>query len=80
VRRVVFDGWEARSEGAQHLTRRTWNLTGNPGGNLARNGFSRIEILELTPRSGAGNEIPLSNRAGSSDLDNSSQVRSGSDR
>jgi Rod binding domain-containing protein len=81
VRRIVFDGWEARQDGAEHLVQRTWNLRGNPGGNLARNGFSRIEILELTPRqNGAGNEIPLSNRAGSSDLDLSPQVRSGSGR
>ena len=36
IRRVVFDGWEARTQGASHLSRRTWNIAGNPGGTLAR--------------------------------------------
>ena len=77
IRRIVFDGWEARSGGAQHLTRRTWNLRNHPGGNLARNGFSQIEILELRTAEGAeSQEIPVSGRAGRSILDDRSQDRS----
>jgi len=65
VARVVFDGWEARSDGARHLVQRTWNVYGNPGGNLARNGLSRIELIELQrPAAGQAQELPLSNRAG----------------
>ncbi|MEM9194165.1 MAG: rod-binding protein [Myxococcota bacterium] len=71
VRRVVFDGWEARRDGAQHLTRRTWNRRGNFGGNLARNGFANIEILELRrPQTIETPEVPISRRAGASNLDN----------
>lgn len=47
IRRIVFDGWEARPDGASHLQQRTWNAYGNPGGTDARNGFGRIEIIEL---------------------------------
>jgi len=47
VQRVVFDGWEARPDGARHLRERTWNLHGHQGGHDARDGFDRIEILEL---------------------------------
>jgi len=67
VRRIVFDGWEARARGAQHLVRRTWNLYGNPGGNQPRNGFERIEILALRrPPRGARLEVPLSTPAAGS--------------
>ena len=70
VRRVVFDGWEARAQGAQHLVRRTWNLFGNPGGTQARSGFERIEILELKrPNGGSRPERPVSGRTGASILD-----------
>ncbi|MEM9070794.1 MAG: rod-binding protein [Myxococcota bacterium] len=66
IERVIFDGWEARVGGAQRLTRRTWNRYGNPGGELARNGFSQIEVVELlAPRDGQP-EIPLSRRVGAS--------------
>ncbi|MDD9965673.1 MAG: rod-binding protein [Myxococcales bacterium] len=59
VERVVFDGWEARTRGAQHLTHRTWNRYGNPGGTLARSGFGRIEIIELkAAEAGARPELP----------------------
>lgn len=69
VRRIVFDGWEARSSGARHLSRRTWNRAGNVGGNDARNGLGEIEIIELlAPRSGRP-EMPLSTLAGPSRLD-----------
>jgi len=57
IRRIVFDGWEARPDGASHLQERTWNAYGNPGGTDARNGFGRIEIIELkrpSPVSSAG--------------------------
>jgi len=70
VRRVVFDGWEARQNGARHLTRRTWNVHGNPGGENARAGLGRIEIIELAaPREGEAPEVPLSLRAGPSTRD-----------
>ena len=67
IERVVFDGWEARVGGAQHLERRTWNRYGNPGGNLARNGFDQIEVVELlAPRGGQPGELPMSRRVGAS--------------
>ncbi|NOY92587.1 MAG: hypothetical protein GXP55_15450 [Deltaproteobacteria bacterium] len=70
VRRVVFDGWEARRDGARHLTRRTWNVRGNPGGENVRGGLGRIEIIELAaPRQGEAPEVPLSLRAGPSSRD-----------
>jgi Rod binding domain-containing protein len=48
--RIEFDGYEARQDGAQHLTRRSWNLKGHGEDNkLARNGFGRIEMLALRP-------------------------------
>jgi hypothetical protein len=68
VDRIVFSGWEARERGAQHLTRRTWNRVGHPGGTQARNGFERIEILQLRQAAGAP-EVRLSTRAGVSELD-----------
>lgn len=67
IERVVFDGWEARSNGAEHLTRRTWNRYGNRGEGPARNGLDRIELIELLPpESAEAQEIPLSRRAGPS--------------
>lgn len=64
VRRIVFDGWEARQNGAQHLERRTWNLHGHPGGTNARNGFQRVEILQLkSAPSGERPEVRLSREA-----------------
>jgi Rod binding domain-containing protein len=48
--RIEFDGYEARQDGAQHLTRRSWNLKGHgEDSKLARNGFGRIELLSLRP-------------------------------
>ncbi|HEX5656806.1 MAG TPA: rod-binding protein [Polyangiales bacterium] len=48
--RIEFDGYEARQDGAQHLTRRSWNLKGHgEDSRLARNGFGRIELLALRP-------------------------------
>jgi hypothetical protein len=50
VNRIVFDGYEARADGAQHLERRTWNRTGHgEDSKLARNGFGNIELLRLRP-------------------------------
>lgn len=67
VDRVVFDGWEARGDGARHLVRRTWNREGVGGGPDPRGGFARIEILELRPGHGdAGREVPLGEGAGPS--------------
>jgi Rod binding domain-containing protein len=47
VRSIQFDGWEAQPDGAKHLTERTWNRYGNPGGPNDRNGLDRIEIIRL---------------------------------
>jgi len=67
LRRIVFDGWEARADGARHLVRRTWNLDGAGGGPDPRGGFQRIELLELRRSvSGPGQEVPLGRGAGPS--------------
>jgi hypothetical protein len=64
IERIVFDGWEGRRRGATHLTRRTWNRYGNPGGEDARGGFERIEIVELRrPPAGQRQERPLHEHA-----------------
>jgi Rod binding domain-containing protein len=47
--RITFDGWEARSGGAMHLTERTWTTVGH-GVEGARRGLSHIAIVELVPR------------------------------
>jgi Rod binding domain-containing protein len=72
VRRIVFDGWEAKPSGARHLVQRTWNVIGNEGGTQPHNGFDLIQILELR-HAGAGGtpEIPMG-RPGRSDHDLSS--------
>lgn len=50
VQRIEFDGYEARADGAQHLSRRTWNRVGHGEDNkLARNGFGTIQLLALRP-------------------------------
>jgi hypothetical protein len=50
VSRIEFDGYEARADGAQHLTRRSWNRVGHgEDSKLARNGFDNIELLALRP-------------------------------
>ncbi len=50
VSRIEFDGYEARQDGAQHLTRRSWNLKGHgEDSKLARNGFGQIQMLALRP-------------------------------
>ncbi|MEC7522272.1 MAG: rod-binding protein [Myxococcota bacterium] len=67
ITRVVFDGWEGRSRGAMHLTRRTWNRYGNPGGEDARGGFDSIHIIALRrPRDGARPERPIHENANGS--------------
>lgn len=67
VQRVVFDGWEGRSRGAMHLTRRTWNRYGNPGGEDARGGFDSIHIIALRrPQNGARPERPIHENANAS--------------
>ncbi|MEQ8886246.1 MAG: rod-binding protein [Sandaracinaceae bacterium] len=67
VHRVVFDGWEGRSRGAMHLTRRTWNRYGNPGGEDARGGFDSIHIIALRrPQDGARPERPIHENANAS--------------
>jgi Rod binding domain-containing protein len=60
--RIVFDGYEARADGAQHLERRTWNRLGHgTDDKLSRNGFGNIELLRLRPAQAAqAPEIRLS--------------------
>jgi Rod binding domain-containing protein len=78
ISRIVFDGWEARPEGASHLQERTWNVSGHGGGSNPRDGFQRIEILELKrPEPGTGNELPLAGNAPASRLDESGSSRAG---
>jgi hypothetical protein len=72
MRRVVFDGWETGRRGARHLTLRTWNFVGNGGGTNPRNGFDRIEIIELlAPGPGAAPEVSLGRPRSPSVLDSS---------
>ena len=71
IERVVFDGWEARTNGAQHLQRRTWNRYGNGAANSegtpSRNGLREIALIELlAPPEGERQERPLSNQVGES--------------
>ncbi len=69
VQRIVFDGWEARATGAQHLEGRVWSRAGHPTPG-ARNGLGQIEVLELArPAAGEGPETPTSGRAPRSALD-----------
>lgn len=50
VKHIEFDGYEARIDGAQHLTRRSWNRHGSgEDKKLARNGFETIQLLALRP-------------------------------
>jgi Rod binding domain-containing protein len=63
VRSIEFDGWEAQPDGAKHLTARTWNRSGNPGGPNDRNGLDRIEIIRLNrmdadPNSSRSPDVP----------------------
>lgn len=72
---ITFDGWEGRSGGAMHLTRRTWAVAGHradraPDGTRGRGGLGRIEVLELhRPGPGEGLERPLHSSPGASVLD-----------
>ncbi|MGF1465931.1 MAG: rod-binding protein [Sandaracinaceae bacterium] len=80
VERVVYDGWEGRADGARHLTRRTWNRYGNPGGRDARGGFEDIAIIELRrPPPGERAERPVHSGAHPSFHDDPSS-RGASDR
>lgn len=50
VTHIEFDGYEARVDGAEHLTRRSWNRSGSgEDKRLARNGFGAIQLLSLRP-------------------------------
>jgi hypothetical protein len=50
VTHIEFDGYEARVDGAEHLTRRSWNRSGSgEDKRLARNGFGSIQLLSLRP-------------------------------
>jgi Rod binding domain-containing protein len=71
IQHIEFDGYEARVDGAQHLTRRSWNLYGHgQDERAARNGFGRIEMLTLRQaRTGDPPEIPNNFRARASNLD-----------
>lgn len=86
VQRVVFDGWEGRSRGAHHMTRRTWNRAGTHGGEDVRGGFAQIELIELRrPEDGGAEERPVHPNAAPSvhdleDLEESPGSRSFSSR
>jgi Rod binding domain-containing protein len=68
IERIVFDGWEARPDGARHLRERTWNAQGSRGGHDPRNGFERIEILELQrPDAAAHGSRPANSPANTGD-------------
>jgi len=71
IQRIEFGGYEARVDGAQHLTRRTWNLYGHgQDERRARNGFGRIEMLSLRQaKTGDPPEITNHFRAQASKLD-----------
>ena len=67
---ITFDGWEGRSTGAMHLTRRTWAVAGHRAGPEGRGGLGSIEVLELQrPEAGEALEHPLHSRAPGSVLD-----------
>lgn len=77
VRRIEFDGYEARVQGAQHLTRRTWNRFGaKTDETSSRGGFERIELLALKPSTDPEKpEILMSSGARASRKDFSSSSR-----
>lgn len=59
IERIVYDGWEGLTRGARRVSQRTWNRSGNSGGTNARNGFDRIEVIELErPPDGGPEERP----------------------
>lgn len=86
IERVVFDGWEGRTRGAHHMTRRTWNRAGTHGGEDVRGGFSQIELIQLRrPSDGEPEERPVHPNAAPSvhdleGLENRSESRSFSSR
>lgn len=70
VARIVFDGWEGRSTGAMHLTRRTWSTYGHGHVEGSRSGLDRIEIIRLhRPEAGETAERPIHGSAPPSVLD-----------
>jgi Rod binding domain-containing protein len=71
VKHIEFDGYEARVDGAEHLTRRSWNRQGSGDDKrLSRNGFDNIELLALKPSASPDRpEVRLSNAARSSRAD-----------
>jgi Rod binding domain-containing protein len=75
VKRIDFDGYEARVDGAQHLIRRSWNRSGaGEDQPLARNGFGRIELLALKPAHSAEKpEVMVSSEARASLKDSPSR-------
>jgi hypothetical protein len=77
VKRIDFDGYEARVNGAQHLLRRSWNKYGaGEDEPLARNGFGRIELLALKPADNPETpEVLVSSEARASLKDFSSRSR-----
>jgi Rod binding domain-containing protein len=77
VKRIDFDGYEARVDGAQHLIRRSWNRYGvGEDDPRARNGFGRIELLALKPAASPEKpEVLVSSGAKASSKDFSSSSR-----
>ncbi len=81
VARIVFDGWEARSSGAMHLTQRTWSTYGHGSVEGGRSGLDRIEIIQLRrPEAGQREEQPLHGSAPASVLDRPAAPSSTSER
>lgn len=77
VKRIDFDGYEARADGAQHLVKRSWNRFGHGEDvPLARNGFDRIQLLALRPAASPEKpEVLVSSEARASLKDFSSRSR-----
>ena len=47
IRSITFEGWEAQTDGAKHLTQRTWNRFGEKSARGDRNNLEHIEIIQL---------------------------------
>lgn len=70
IRRIEFDGWEGRVQGAMHLTRRVWARPEGRRADGTRGYFDRIDVIELRrPAAGASPETPTHRNARPSVLD-----------
>ncbi|MFK7988968.1 MAG: rod-binding protein [Sandaracinaceae bacterium] len=70
IRRIEFDGWEGRVQGAMHLTRRVWARPEGRRADGTRGYFDRIDVIELRrPAAGAQPETPTHRNARPSVVD-----------